>query len=430
MRASVRTAIALGSNSGDRLVLLRAATLMLRRLAGPGVDFRASPIYETAPVDCPPGSPPFLNAVVSFSYAGASEVLMEKLAGFESALGRPGSRLRNAPRTIDLDLLCFGGQAVHTGTLTLPHPRMTSRRFVLAPLGDIEPDMRPLADGPTAAALLSALPKDDFMRPIPAVLDDESAGRRAMADFLKNRKAAGPAVTALTAYDYPVARMLDESGIDVVLVGDSLGMVVLGHPDTTRVTLDDMRHHLRAVRAGVSRALVVADLPIHTCDTPEAAVSNARMLIADGADAVKLEGGVSVAPQIAALVAEGIPVMGHIGMLPQHVLEEGGYRKKGVTPEAEALLLADGRAVADAGAFSVVLEIVEAAAAARITKEIPIPTIGIGSGAGCDGQILVTHDLVGLFPWFTPRFVRPEADLAGDFRRAVEAYIRRTQTGG
>ena len=247
-----------------------------------------------------------------------------------------------------------------------------------------------------------------------------------MQDFLE-RKRRGDRVTALTAYDYPTARLLDESGIDIILVGDSVGMVVLGYEDTTQVTLDEIVHHTKAAARGVKRALLVADLPIHTYETPEQAVATARKLVEAGAKAVKLEGGLSHVPQIKAIIAEGIPVMGHIGMLPQSVREEGGYKVKGRTRSEAEALVRDGLAVEKAGVFAVVLEIVHPEAARQITEALKVPTIGIGSGDQCDGQILVTHDLIGLFPWFTPKFVSPEARVADEIRRAINAFIERTQ---
>lgn len=246
-----------------------------------------------------------------------------------------------------------------------------------------------------------------------------------MDDF-RARKGRGERITALTAYDYPTARLLDESGIDIILVGDSLGMVVLGYEDTTEVTFEEMLHHTRAVARGVKRALLVADLPIDTYDTPEHAVRNARRLVAEGAQAVKLEGGADLAPQIKAITSRGIPLMAHIGMLPQSVREEGGYKVKGRGPVEAERLLADARAVEEAGAFSVVLELVAADAARQITEAIRIPTIGIGSGEHCDGQILVTHDLIGLYPWFTPKFVSPVVQVADEIRRAARIFIDRT----
>ena len=246
-----------------------------------------------------------------------------------------------------------------------------------------------------------------------------------MDDF-RARKSRGERITALTAYDYPTARLLDESGIDIILVGDSLGMVVLGYEDTTQVTLEEMLHHTRAVARGVKRALLVADLSIGTYDTPEEAVANARRLVEAGAQAVKLEGGLSHVPQIEAIVRENIPLMAHIGMLPQSVRLEGGYKVKGRGAIEAERLLQDARAVEAAGAFSVVLEIVAAETARQITEAISIPTIGIGSGEHCDGQILVTHDLIGLYPWFTPKFVSPEVHVAEEIRRAARIFTDRT----
>ncbi len=245
-------------------------------------------------------------------------------------------------------------------------------------------------------------------------------------DDIRRCKREGRRITALTAYDYPMARLLDESGVDVILVGDSLGMVVLGHQDTVPVTMEDMLHHTRAAARGVRRALLIGDLPAQSYRTPAEAVDNARRLVDAGARAVKLEGGVTMRAQIEAVAAAGIPIMGHIGMLPQSVREEGGYKVKGRS-EAEAItLLEDARAVQEAGAFAVVLEIVAPDTAARLTVALDIPTVGIGSGRGCDGQILVTHDLIGLFPWFQPKFVTPRARVAEGIREAVRGFIEET----
>ena len=244
----------------------------------------------------------------------------------------------------------------------------------------------------------------------------------------REMKRRGEKITALTAYDYPTARLLDESGIDIILVGDSVGMVVLGYEDTTSVTLDEMKHHTRAVARAVKHALLVVDLPIHTYDTPAQAVATAKQLVDVGAQGVKLEGGLSHVPQIEAITHAGIPFMAHIGMLPQSVREEGGYKLKGRTQTEAEALIRDAQAVERAGAFSVVLEIVAKETAKQVTNAVSIPTIGIGSGESCDGQILVTHDLIGLFPWFTPKFVSPEARVADEIRKATRVFIERTRT--
>jgi 3-methyl-2-oxobutanoate hydroxymethyltransferase len=246
---------------------------------------------------------------------------------------------------------------------------------------------------------------------------------------LRQMKERGEKIAVLTAYDYPTARLLDESRLDMVLVGDSVGMVVLGYPDTTLVTMEEMLHHTRAVARGIQRACILADLPIASYDTPELAVQNARRLVEAGAHAVKLEGGASHVAQIRALTDAGIPVMAHIGMQPQRVRIEGGYRVKGKTPEEADRLLADAHAVEDAGAFGLLLELVKSEVAARITASITIPTIGIGAGPECDGQVLVIHDLIGLFPWFTPKFAKPRAHAAEDIRGAVAGYVSGVKAG-
>src|ERR1051326_762764 len=194
------------------------------------------------------------------------------------------------------------------------------------------------------------------------------------------RRMKGQRIPALTAYDYPMAKLLDEIGIPVILVGDSLGMVVLGYPDTTHVTLEEMEHHVRAAARAKPRALLGADLPYRSYDTELAAVQSARRLTLAGAEAVKAEGGRAILKQAQAIMADGIPFIGHLGMLPQSVREEGGYHIKGKTEKEREALLADAAALAEAGAFAIVLELIAAPVAAAITKSIPIPTIGIGSG--------------------------------------------------
>lgn len=229
-------------------------------------------------------------------------------------------------------------------------------------------------------------------------------------------------IPALTAYDFPMTKLLDEAGIPLILVGDSVGMVVLGFPDTTSVTMDHIEHHLRAAARAKPRALLAADLPYRSYETPEAALRNAERLIAAGADAVKAEGGRSILPQVKAICQRGIPFIGHLGMLPQSVLEEGGYHVKGKAEQERAALIDDALALANAGAFAVVLELVTPPVAKEMTARIPIPTIGIGSGTDCDGQILVTYDLLGLFPWFTPRFVKPRLNAAEQMRTVIHDW--------
>ncbi len=230
-------------------------------------------------------------------------------------------------------------------------------------------------------------------------------------------------IAALTAYDYPMARLLDECGVPFLLVGDSLGMVVLGYPDTTHVTMAEMEHHVRAAARAKPNALLVGDLPYRSYDTPEQAVENSRRFIAAGADAVKAEGGRDILPQVRAIIAAGIPFVGHLGMLPQHIVEEGGkYRIKGRDDAGHASLIEDAASLAEAGVFAVVLELVTPPVAKEITERFPFATLGIGSGSDCDGQILVTHDLFGTFPWFTPKFVKKQLNAAEQMRAMVQEW--------
>jgi 3-methyl-2-oxobutanoate hydroxymethyltransferase len=243
------------------------------------------------------------------------------------------------------------------------------------------------------------------------------------ADELRKRK-GNRKIPSLTAYDYPTAKLLDEIGIPLILVGDSLGMVVLGYPDTTHVTMEHMLHHTAAAARGVKNGLLAADLPFESYATPTQALGNAQRLVGAGAKAVKAEGGRAIVPQVRAIVGAGIPFLGHLGMLPQHVLEEGGYHIKGKQgPEREALFL-DAQALVEAGAFGIVLELVTPPVAKELTFTVPIPTIGIGSGPDCDGQILVTNDLVGTFPWFTPRFVKQRLHAFSQMREAIGAWAK------
>jgi 3-methyl-2-oxobutanoate hydroxymethyltransferase len=242
------------------------------------------------------------------------------------------------------------------------------------------------------------------------------------AETIRAMKARGEKIAALTAYDFPTAKLLDEAGIPFIHVGDTVGMVVLGYPDTTSVTMADMEHHMRAVARAQPKALLAADLPIGTYNTAQDAVANARRLVAAGAQAVKAEGGSAIIEQVRAIVAAGIPYCGHLGMLPQQVREEGGYKIKGRNEAEHQALIHDAQLLADAGAFALVLEIVTPVVAKEITQKISIATIGIGSGLDCDGQILVTPDLIGAFPWFTPKFVKPKMNAAEQIRAAVKDW--------
>jgi 3-methyl-2-oxobutanoate hydroxymethyltransferase len=238
-------------------------------------------------------------------------------------------------------------------------------------------------------------------------------------------------IVCLTAYDYPTARILDEAGVDIVLVGDSVGMVVLGYENTLPVTLDEMLHHTRAVRRGVRRALLVADMPYgsYHVENAESLRHAVRFLKEAGAEAVKVEGGERRLELIARLVEAEIPVMGHIGLTPQSLHALGGFRVQGKTVDAAEQLMRDARAVQAAGAFSVVLESIPRELAAGITRELRIPTIGIGAGPECDGQILVLHDMIGLGSNHTPKFARRYTNVAESISRAVGEYAQDVRAG-
>jgi 3-methyl-2-oxobutanoate hydroxymethyltransferase len=238
-------------------------------------------------------------------------------------------------------------------------------------------------------------------------------------------------ITCLTAYDYPTARLLDEAGIDILLVGDSLGMVVLGYENTLPVTIEEMLHHTRAVRRGTRRALVVADMPYGSYHTElsESLRNAVRFVKEAGAEAVKVEGGERRLELIARLVEAEIPVMGHVGLTPQSVHAMGGFKVQGRTADSAEHLLRDARAVEAAGAFAIVLESVPRELAAQITQELRIPTIGIGAGPNCDGQILVFHDLVGLTQGNTPRFARRYANLGTEIARAASEFCADVHSG-
>src|ERR1700740_3743477 len=270
-----------------------------------------------------------------------------------------------------------------------------------------------------------------------SVVPNTGNGKITVPDLLqrKNQAAGSPSnfqkITCLTAYDYPTARLLDEAGVDVILVGDSLGMMVLGHESTLPVPIEEMLHHTRAVRRGTHRALVVADMPYgsyHT-DTADSLRNAMRFVKEAGAEAVKIEGGERRLELISRLTEAEIPVMGHVGLTPQSVNALGGYRVQGKTPGTADQLIRDARAVEAAGAFAVVLEAVPRELAARITRDLRIPTIGIGAGPDCDGQGLGFHDLVGLTMGHKPKFARQYANLSAEISRAATEFCNDVQNG-
>jgi 3-methyl-2-oxobutanoate hydroxymethyltransferase len=248
---------------------------------------------------------------------------------------------------------------------------------------------------------------------------------RVTPDQIQQMKVRGERIPMLTAYDYPMAQMLDEAGVPMLLVGDTLGMVVLGNDSTLPVTVDDIIRHTRAVVRGAKHALVIADMPFGSFQiSPEETMRQAiRIMKEAGPQAVKLEGGARVAGSVRALVEAGIPVMGHLGMTPQSVNVFGGFKVQGRTEQAARALLEDVRALEEAGAFAIVLELVPAALAKIITKRASVPTIGIGAGPDCDGEVQVIYDILGLFPDFTPRHTKRYADIGASIREAARTYL-------
>lgn len=248
---------------------------------------------------------------------------------------------------------------------------------------------------------------------------------------VKNAKTEGRKLVMLTAYDYPFGLMMDESGVDIVLVGDSVGMVVMGYSGTEKVTMDDMVHHIRAVVKGCSRSLVVGDMPFGSYNvSTEQAVGNAVRLIKEGGcDVVKLEGGVDYAPTVKAIVKAGVQVQGHIGLTPQTATALGGFKMQGKSAAAAKQIYDDALALERAGVFSIILEAVPAPLGKAIAEALTVPVIGIGAGPDVDGQVLVTHDMVGLFDRFVPKFVRQYAQIRTTILEAMAAYMKEVQNG-
>jgi len=252
----------------------------------------------------------------------------------------------------------------------------------------------------------------------------KKSSRKTILD-IKKMKETGEKITVLTAYDYAIASIMDECGVDMILVGDSLGMVVLGYDTTLPVTMEDMLHHTKAVSRGAQNTLVIGDMPFLSYQvSPEVALANAgRFLQEAGAQAVKLEGGRETAEIVHKITSAGIPVMAHIGLTPQSIHQIGGFKVQGKKEDAAQRIIGDAKAMEEAGAFSVVLELIPEKLAEEITKSVNIPTIGIGGGVNCDGQVLVINDMLGLYDKFTPKHVKKFADLNPEIKKAVNGYI-------
>ena len=257
------------------------------------------------------------------------------------------------------------------------------------------------------------------------------AEQKITTSVIREKKIKGEKITMLTAYDYATAIVLDESGVDIILVGDSLGMVVLGYDSTLPVTMEDMLHHTKAVARGTKRALVIADMPFlsYQVSTEEALRNAGKFLKEAGAQGVKLEGGREIADLIRKITSIGIPVMAHLGLTPQSVHQLGGYKIQGKDDATAKKLIEDARMIEEAGAFSVVLECVPAALAGKISQAIAIPAIGIGAGVNCDGQVLVINDMLGMFERFTPKFVKKYCNLNAQMKEGVKKYIDEVKSG-
>lgn len=255
--------------------------------------------------------------------------------------------------------------------------------------------------------------------------------KKVTVSTLLEMKHQGSKITMLTAYDYITSALLDEIGIDMILVGDSLGMVVLGYETTLPVTMEEMLHHTRAVTRAARRSMVVGDMPFlsYQASVSDAVYNAGRFLKEADAHAVKLEGGEEISAMISKIVSSGIPVMGHLGVTPQSVHQMGGYNVQGKEAKVAKKMISDAKALEDAGVFSIVLEKIPADLAKRITQIVGVPTIGCGAGPDCDGQVLVTQDLLGMFERFVPKFVKQYATLGSDMRSAIKSYIEEVKTG-
>jgi len=312
------------------------------------------------------------------------------------------------------------------GIIALPRVSASHERD-----GNLFQSCPPVATRGLSATTKRLLPiSEDTMSTIAPISTSAATRKKVTTLTFRQKKERGEIITMLTAYDYPTALAMDKAGVDAILVGDSLAMVVLGYENTLPVTMEEMLHHSRAVARGAKTALLVGDMPFmsYQVSVEEATRNAGRFLQQGGMDAVKLEGGRERMEAIRSIVNAGIPVMGHLGLTPQSINQLGGFRAQGKTAAAAKRLVEDALILEDAGAFSLVLESVPARLAELISKKISIPTIGIGAGVGCNGQVLVTHDLLGLFDRFTPKFVRKYANFHAEMQKAFADYIEDVET--
>ncbi|MBL8035084.1 MAG: 3-methyl-2-oxobutanoate hydroxymethyltransferase [Leptospiraceae bacterium] len=405
MAAPSEYILALGTNVGDRQHNLSRAREGIARFA---TIVAESAILETWPILIR-AQGRFLNQAVRISTTLEPQALLAEVLSLEKQIGRQ-KRIKNGPREIDIDIIWSSLGRVNLPNLVIPHPYNRAREWVR-----------------------------QFMRELKADAIDETGvswsaiqGRSVMNvhDFTK-KKAAGEKITVVTCYDFAFSRLIARTSVDAILVGDSLGNVIQGQPNTIPVSVDDMVYHGKIVRRGAPQAFIVVDMPFMSYQTSvEEALRNAGRIVKEtGADAVKLEGGANIAAQVRALTESGIPVMGHLGLTPQSLLAFGGYKVQGKTTAAAQKLIDDAKLLEQSGAFAIVLEMIPAALTAQVSQSLSIPTIGIGAGEKADGQVLVLNDLLGLDPDFAPKFVRKYADLSSSVLSALENYAADVRTG-
>ena len=405
MAAPSEYILALGTNVGDRQHNLSRAREGIARFA---TIVAESAILETWPILIR-AQGRFLNQAVRISTTLEPQALLAEVLSLEKQIGRQ-KRIKNGPREIDIDIIWSSLGRVNLPNLVIPHPYNRAREWVR-----------------------------QFMRELKADAIDETGvswsaiqGRSVMNvhDFTK-KKAAGEKITVVTCYDFAFSRLIARTSVDAILVGDSLGNVIQGQPNTIPVSVDDMVYHGKIVRRGAPQAFIVVDMPFMSYQTSvEEALRNAGRIVKEtGADAVKLEGGANIAEQVRALTESGIPVMGHLGLTPQSLLAFGGYKVQGKTTAAAQKLIDDAKLLEQSGAFAIVLEMIPAALTAQVSQSLSIPTIGIGAGEKADGQVLVLNDLLGLDPDFAPKFVRKYADLSSSVLSALENYAADVRTG-
>ena len=403
--------LGIGSNIANPVVQLKRALHQINQWPKTRV-MRVSSFYETTAVG-PPQSP-IWNGVVALETALSAKDVAQYIHILENLHGRTRTQ-HHGPRTLDIDLLLYGNDTINTLTLTIPHPRMTERDFVLAPLLEVYQGNKMSFE----AALKTAT--HTLIRTLP--LKQETLFMNTQLSDLWKQKKQGEKITALTAYDATFATLISSAGVDVILVGDTLGQVVQGKTSTVPVTLDDMVYHTACVARGNQGAFLIADLPFMTYHTPEQACASAARLMQAGAQMVKIEGGQVLVSIVEALTAWDIPVCVHLGLRPQSVHMQGGYKVQGKDEQSAQQLWEDTQLLEKAGAKLCVLECLPEALATQITASVQMPVIGIGAGRGVDGQILVTFDMLGMIGK-TPKFVKNFLEgSGGSIPVAITTYV-------